>query len=999
MDTHIRFITTPTADSPGTTLVVLTPRKNYIFGQQSEGTQRALTEMGQRLTKVEDFFITGKMDWQNMGGTIGMLLTLADATASSFENSMEVYQRKLESNSGKAPPEPTRTTLNMYGPPNLKHMLGTCRRYIFRKGMPIRATEFPSAAPAKGEGGAFPPTWKDEQLQIWALSVAHEKTPLDAEREAALASQRRDFESNHNNFEDHQAPENESPEDRELRYDRIRTTVLKHMFDSNWSFDTLVERHISEVEMPTVMYIRDPNTNQLDKYRGPLPGGKAPLPDIKVLTRTPWPGALVRSLPPTRPLDDAVSYIVRTYPARGIFDPKRAQELDVKKGPDWGTLTKGGSVTNSKGETITPDMVMGPDRPGQGVAILDVPSSSHLESLIRREEFGSAKVMEGIQACFWILGSGVSAHPALKAFMDKFGHLKHVIASSDTSPNRLTFDSVAAQTIRLGQIDGDRYRLPYHDNTALPQPSVFGNASQEGGLPPNAIMAERGLHFRLMPRFEMDSTFTPALLDVSNVQDATPPEIIELAEAAHGDIEKDQEALKAWEQLLSRPDTEVMTLGTGSALPSKFRNVSATLVRVPGIGNYLFDCGENTLGQLQRAFNPKDLDEVIRNLRMIWISHLHADHHLGTASVIKAWYRIVHNSVPLPTPHSLYSITTKPSDYGLSVISHEGMQGWLKEYSSVEDFGYSRIVPLVMDPVGPRASSGSTLSIYMNKQLPSLRYESILGVSDIQACAVSHCHGAMAVSLTFPQDSSSSSSTPPLKVSYSGDCRPSATFPLIGRDTTVLIHEATFDDELQGDAIAKKHSTTSEALGIGAQMGAKAVVLTHFSQRYQKIPVLQTVEGADGHEEKADVDDVPMEDAAIEEEPAEIEDAPQANPDIRPSTTTAPRSTAALPSDSAHPPKLHHQQSSDHEKVIKVRNKDMKVAIAFDYMRVRIGDIAKLEKFNPALTKLLVADEQEEEEKGKEGGGDEDGEVNKNGKKTSPEKQGGGKKKKSRRNN
>ncbi|CAN0484479.1 unnamed protein product, partial [Discosporangium mesarthrocarpum] len=40
------------------------------------------------------------------------------------------------------------------------------------------------------------------------------------------------------------------------------------------------------------------------------------------------------------------------------------------------------------------------------------------------------------------------------------------------------------------------------------------------------------------------------------------------------------------------------------------------------------------------------------------------------------------------------------------------------------------------------------------------------------------------------------------------------------------------------EAIEKSHSTTDEALSIGRQMGADRVILTHFSQRYPKIPQL-----------------------------------------------------------------------------------------------------------------------------------------------------------------
>ena len=44
-----------------------------------------------------------------------------------------------------------------------------------------------------------------------------------------------------------------------------------------------------------------------------------------------------------------------------------------------------------------------------------------------------------------------------------------------------------------------------------------------------------------------------------------------------------------------------------------------------------------------------------------------------------------------------------------------------------------------------------------------------------------------------------------------------------------------FSDALQ--ALSKRHSTTEEALRVAADMGAYRTVLTHFSQRYPKIPV------------------------------------------------------------------------------------------------------------------------------------------------------------------
>ena len=123
------------------------------------------------------------------------------------------------------------------------------------------------------------------------------------------------------------------------------------------------------------------------------------------------------------------------------------------------------------------------------------------------------------------------------------------------------------------------------------------------------------------------------------------------------------------------------------------------------------------------------------------------------------------------------------------------------------------------------------------------------------------------MSLTFPTG---------FKFSYSGDCRPCEEFVRIGNGSTVLLHEATFDDELRGDAEAKKHSTTSEAIGVGMAMGARRIILTHFSQRYQKIPVMEDMGfmGINPHNLKIEMSDIPVMDTEMTDLPTE---APQNN--------------------------------------------------------------------------------------------------------------------------
>lgn len=73
----------------------------------------------------------------------------------------------------------------------------------------------------------------------------------------------------------------------------------------------------------------------------------------------------------------------------------------------------------------------------------------------------------------------------------------------------------------------------------------------------------------------------------------------------------------------------VVFLGTGSSIPNKTRNVSAILVHTSPDCSILLDCGEGTAGQIVRLYGRDRAEQVFRSLKAIYISHLHADHHLG----------------------------------------------------------------------------------------------------------------------------------------------------------------------------------------------------------------------------------------------------------------------------------------------------------------------------------------------------------------------------------
>jgi len=74
---------------------------------------------------------------------------------------------------------------------------------------------------------------------------------------------------------------------------------------------------------------------------------------------------------------------------------------------------------------------------------------------------------------------------------------------------------------------------------------------------------------------------------------------------------------------------DLLFLGTCAGVPTKARNVSATaVIEASGSGWYLVDCGEGTQHQLLRT--PLS----IRDLRAIFITHVHGDHCFGLPGLL-----------------------------------------------------------------------------------------------------------------------------------------------------------------------------------------------------------------------------------------------------------------------------------------------------------------------------------------------------------------------------
>ncbi|KAL8805978.1 MAG: hypothetical protein Q9182_001635 [Xanthomendoza sp. 2 TL-2023] len=960
MHSYIHILSTPTADTAGTALILDVGKQSYLFGNIHEGLQRTCIQRNARLSKTSQVFITGETKWKNVGGLFGLILTLADTNPQAGMSDTEPTRLKKQAatpeqlaakakkmlaseaerkqafiEAGLDPDEHEHDnsakqrlflpTLTIHGGKNLTHTVATGRRFIFRKGMPVEILEHTEARGQEFPSDGRDPDWADDNVQVWKLPVEpFEKS--DASDISPESARKRSFDE----FAqvDQPSPRNEAAsinhaytaEDLKARDQETRKFVVTEMFNSPWRLDNLFETPLRKVELPAVLWIRDKDTHKLERY---VPPQDEPLPDIKVFVRRPWPGALIERLPATKPSEMAMSYIVRHFPQKGKFRPKKAKELNVHH-LVWSALQNGATVKSQAGLTVTPDMVLDPARTGGGFAVVDVPTKDHLITLLNRPEWEMTRIMDGLQAIVWNLGPGLARDPSLKSFVQQHVALKHVISAPDISPNYITFDSTATLVIRLNQIDPERYRIPIYSNIS-PLASLSEQTDEDKDT--THVNATRDFKLQLEPQLQIqEPPNKQPFLDTRKVLQLMPKEVLELADSARENVASDRLMDTLTAQNLPSQDAEVICLGTGSSSPSKYRNVSATLLRVPGCGSYLFDCGEGTLGQLRRLYSPAELKEVLDDLKAIWISHMHADHHLGTTSVIQAWREANHGpnrqvlSLDSPRLKATNLIEAVLQEKKLFLFGGQQMIRWLEEYSLVEDYGYDQVVAIDTLPATLTNPRSSLMSWNGTK----------VGFRTLDPAI--------------------------------GDCRPSEQFVRIGRNSTVLVHEATFDDDMQSDAQAKKHSTMSEAIGVALAMRAQRLVLTHFSQRYHKLPNL----GALDNMEVKFNDPVELNDST-----QESDDLPADSEARDRSTETADQSRNEYISTAPQASGQSSAFSSSSNTPLPSPNKhQLKVAIAFDFLRVRVGDIAYMEKFTPILQQMFERLEQEEKAKAKDSPGE-----------------------------
>jgi ribonuclease Z len=270
----------------------------------------------------------------------------------------------------------------------------------------------------------------------------------------------------------------------------------------------------------------------------------------------------------------------------------------------------------------------------------------------------------------------------------------------------------------------------------------------------------------------------------------------------------------------------VTFLGTSASIPTIDRNVAGLAVQREG-ETLLFDCGEGNQRQMMRF-------GVGFAFREIFFTHYHADHMLGVTGLLrtlglqdraapvllygpKGAQRVLGAAITLGIERNKFPVEileVKAGDrlardqYDLVVFETDHRADTVG-YALVEHARLGRFNPARARELGiPEGPLWGELHKGRVISLPDGR---TMGPADLVG---SPRRGRVLV--------------------YTGDTRPHLAVIEASRGADLLVHEATFGGDEQDRAKETGHSTAAEAARVAAEAGARRLVLTHISSRYNR---------------------------------------------------------------------------------------------------------------------------------------------------------------------
>ena len=293
-------------------------------------------------------------------------------------------------------------------------------------------------------------------------------------------------------------------------------------------------------------------------------------------------------------------------------------------------------------------------------------------------------------------------------------------------------------------------------------------------------------------------------------------------------------------------------LGSSAATPTRERNLSSIAIRHRN-KILLFDCGED----FQRRFAEAGLK--FNKPLMIFISHFHGDHIIGLPGFL---FRLSLNDRTAPI------VIFGPRNLFLYLILHRKILGLKANYPikiyEIDHLTKELIEFEGLDSEEPKNKIKIQDNIIYDSKYYTIKYTLVehsiityayafiekprfgkfepekvkaLGIPEsplwkkLQEGEIVEYQGKK---IDPVKEGIIGPKKPGRKITYSGDLIPGKSLIELGKDSDILVHEATFAKKLAETALEKKHSTSIDAALDAKKMNAKQLILTHISSRYQE---------------------------------------------------------------------------------------------------------------------------------------------------------------------
>jgi ribonuclease Z len=269
---------------------------------------------------------------------------------------------------------------------------------------------------------------------------------------------------------------------------------------------------------------------------------------------------------------------------------------------------------------------------------------------------------------------------------------------------------------------------------------------------------------------------------------------------------------------------KVIFLGTSGSMPTPTRNSTSIVIKKER-EIIMFDCGEGTQRQMTKA------KVGFRRNMHILISHLHGDHVLGLPGIIQTMslLRREKNLNLFGPPGIINYIKAFSNSLGVPtfpVLIHE-----IREPGIIHENQDYKIIAIQADHKIIAYSYA-----FIENPRPGKFHPQKAEALEIPKGKLWHKlqHGEKVTinNKTFYPYQVTEPPRKGRKIVYSGDTRPTETLVEIAENADLLIHEATFLEDLLERASNDGHTTAAQAAQIAKRSNVKKLVLTHISSRY-----------------------------------------------------------------------------------------------------------------------------------------------------------------------